>query len=83
MFMLWNLAEQDLLDPDNFYRLRDTGQGLNRVQSAPKVSRLMHTILHRAQQRLGHWIGSSVIHLGDHASFFPCSYKRTLISFFL
>ncbi|KAH6566443.1 hypothetical protein BASA62_006694 [Batrachochytrium salamandrivorans] len=66
MFMLWTLAEQDLLDDSNYYRLRDTGQGLNRVQAAPRVSRIMHTILHRAQQRAGNWVGSSVIHLGDH-----------------
>nr|KAJ3417941.1 hypothetical protein HK105_000567 [Polyrhizophydium stewartii] len=66
MFMLWTLAEEDLLEESNYYRLRDTGQGLNRVQAAPRVSRVMHTILHRAQQRVGHWVGSSVIHLGDH-----------------
>ncbi|ORY32449.1 hypothetical protein BCR33DRAFT_684791 [Rhizoclosmatium globosum] len=65
MFMLWGLAESDLLDETNSYRLRDTGQGLNRMQAAPKTSRLMHTILHRAQQRVGYWVGSSVIHMGD------------------
>jgi hypothetical protein len=27
---------------------------------------MMHTILHRAQQKVGSWVGSSVIHLGDH-----------------
>ncbi|KAJ3037754.1 hypothetical protein HDV00_001339 [Rhizophlyctis rosea] len=66
MFQLWTLAETDLLSDNNPYRLRDTGQGLNRVQAAPRVSRMMHTILHRAQQRVGYWVGSSVIHLGDH-----------------
>ncbi|KAJ3061437.1 hypothetical protein HK102_009117 [Quaeritorhiza haematococci] len=66
MFQLWMLAEQDLLSPTTSYRLRDTGQGLNRVQQSPQVSRMMHTILHRAQQRCGYWVGSSVIHLGDH-----------------
>ncbi|KAI9204659.1 uncharacterized protein BJ171DRAFT_442325 [Polychytrium aggregatum] len=66
MFMLWCLSEDDLLSESNPYRLRDTGQGLNRVQAAPRVSRTMHMILNRAQQRVERWIGSSVIHLGDH-----------------
>jgi hypothetical protein len=66
MFHLWSLAEQDLLSENISYRLRDTGQGLNRVQAAPKTSRMMHTILHQAQKSVGSWIGSSVIHMGDH-----------------
>lgn len=66
MFRLWSLAEQDLLSENVSYRLRDTGQGLNRVQAAPKTSRMIHAILHRAQQSVGTWIGSSAIHLGDH-----------------
>eukprot|EP01116_Phalansterium_solitarium_P017910 TRINITY_DN4552_c0_g1_i1.p1 TRINITY_DN4552_c0_g1~~TRINITY_DN4552_c0_g1_i1.p1 ORF type:complete len:600 (-),score=224.27 TRINITY_DN4552_c0_g1_i1:264-2063(-) len=65
MFRLWCLAEQDMLDDDNMYRLRDTGQGLNRVQQAPRISRAMHEILHKCQHTLGSWVGSSVIHLGD------------------
>ncbi|KIM46468.1 hypothetical protein M413DRAFT_64978 [Hebeloma cylindrosporum] len=66
MFHLWSLAEQDLLSTNVPYRLRDTGQGLNRVQAAPKTSRMMHNILHKAQKSVGTWIGSSVIHMGDH-----------------
>ncbi|TFK55642.1 hypothetical protein OE88DRAFT_1652049 [Heliocybe sulcata] len=66
MFQLWSLAEQDLLSENVPYRLRDTGQGLNRVQAAPKTSRLMHIILSRAQKSIGSWVGSSVIHMGDH-----------------
>ncbi|GLB34139.1 putative protein of unknown function (DUF2009) [Lyophyllum shimeji] len=66
MFHLWSLAEQDLLAENVPYRLRDTGQGLNRVQAAPKTSRMMHAILHKAQRSVGTWIGSSVIHMGDH-----------------
>jgi hypothetical protein len=66
MFHLWSLAEQDLLSENVPYRLRDTGQGLNRVQPAPKTSRMMHNILHKAQTSVGTWIGSSVIHMGDH-----------------
>ncbi|KAJ1300553.1 hypothetical protein OPQ81_002207 [Rhizoctonia solani] len=66
MFHLWTLAESDLLSTRSLYRLRDTGQGLNRVQHAPKTSREMHAILGRAQRDLGSWVGSSVIHMGDH-----------------
>ncbi|KAF8462485.1 hypothetical protein DFH94DRAFT_858097 [Russula ochroleuca] len=66
MFHLWSLAEQDLLSETISYRLRDTGQGLNRVQGAPKTSHMMHAILNRAQKSLGGWVGSSVIHMGDH-----------------
>lgn len=66
MFRLWSLAEQDLLSEVVPYRLRDTGQGLNRVQAAPKTLRMMHTILQRAQHSVGSWVGSSAIHMGDH-----------------
>lgn len=66
MFRLWSLAEQDLLSENASYRLRDTGQGLNRIQAAPKTSRMMHAILNRAQKSIGSWVGSSVIHMGDH-----------------
>eukprot|EP00041_Stephanoeca_diplocostata_P029650 m.882803 g.882803 ORF g.882803 m.882803 type:complete len:901 (+) comp23598_c0_seq3:82-2784(+) len=65
MFRLWSLAEQDLLDAGNKYVMKDTGQGLQRVQAAPRVLQAMRTILHNCQQNLGEWIGSSVIHLGD------------------
>ena len=68
MFHLWSLAEQDLLAETSPYRLRDTGQGLNRVQAAPKTSRMMHAILNRAQKSVGTWIGSSVIHMGESCS---------------
>ncbi|KAG0261381.1 hypothetical protein DFQ27_003001 [Actinomortierella ambigua] len=63
MFYLWTLSDQDMLNND--YRLRDTGQGLNRLQDCPAVSKAMHRTLHTAQQKARRWIGSSVIHLGD------------------
>ncbi|RHZ84888.1 hypothetical protein Glove_74g192 [Diversispora epigaea] len=65
MFKLWFLADEDLLSEHNPYRLKDTGQGLNRMQRCPSVSHVMHSILHRAQKSAGYWIGSSVIHLGN------------------
>ncbi|KAK3233434.1 hypothetical protein CYMTET_56271 [Cymbomonas tetramitiformis] len=66
MFRLWCLAEEDLLSEESAYRLTDTGQGLNRVQQAPKVSKAIQQVLAHCQQDLGHWVGSAVIHLGDH-----------------
>lgn len=66
MFMLWTLADNDLLSDKIRYRLTDTGQGLNRVKACPQVGRAMHNIIRRAQERTGVWIGSSVVHLGDH-----------------
>ncbi|KAH3763585.1 UPF0652 protein [Pelomyxa schiedti] len=66
MFKLWILAEEDMLKPGNAYELRNTGQGLNRVQSSPQIYRVMHTILHTTQRTVGTWVGSSVVHLGDH-----------------
>merc|ERR1740138_365803 len=65
MFALWQMTEEDLLDTNSSYRLCDTGQGLNRVQRAPQVSRVMHQILHKVQSEVGGWVGLSVVHLGD------------------
>ncbi|KAG1057467.1 hypothetical protein G6F43_000691 [Rhizopus delemar] len=64
MFMLWNMADEDLTSRSS-YRLTNTGQGLNRIQPCPHVSRAMHKILNRAQKKCGSWVGSSVVHLGD------------------
>jgi len=66
MFRLWVLAEEDLLDNTNRYRLTNTGQGLNRVQHAPRVGSAMHNLLNHVQRQVQHWVGSSVVHLGDH-----------------
>jgi hypothetical protein len=62
---IWIKAETDVLSHD--YRLADTGQGLNRVQSAPQAASLMNSIVSKVSRELdGNWIGSSVVHMGDH-----------------
>ena len=61
MFKLWCLAEDDLLAINNYYSLRDTGQGLNRVQSAPAIGRAMPDILQRAQRKVGYSYFSGII----------------------
>jgi len=67
MFQLWHLAEQDLLNTkDNPYTLTNTGQGLNRVQNCPRVAAAMKQLVEGVQRKVGGWIGSAQIHLGDH-----------------
>jgi hypothetical protein len=65
MLPLWHAAEKDLLDPTNPYVRTETGQGVQRVQKAPRLMKLMSDLLKKVQHRLGGWVGSSTIHLGD------------------
>lgn len=65
MFRMWSLSDTDLTSTGR-YQLTDTGQGLNRIKGCPGVSRAIHGVISKAQQRTGSWIGSSVVHLGDH-----------------
>ncbi|CEP10523.1 hypothetical protein [Parasitella parasitica] len=64
MFLLWSMADEDLISP-SAYRLTNTGQGLQRIQPCPNVSRVIHKILSRTHKKCGSWVGSSVVHLGD------------------
>jgi len=66
MFMLWFLAEDDLLNEATPYEFKNTGQGFHRVQQCPQVARAMQAILTRVQGQVTKWVGSSVVHLGDH-----------------
>lgn len=65
MFRLWFETENDLLSSESPYTLRDTGQGLNRLQQCSHVSRAMSAILGKVQHQARGWVGLSVIHLGD------------------
>lgn len=66
MFQLWHLAEEDLLDEEQQYSLTDTGQGHQRVQKSPRSVVAMQKILNKVQRKVGGWVGSSTVHLGDH-----------------
>jgi Protein of unknown function (DUF2009) len=67
MFRLWAMAEEDLLSNDIVcYSLQDTGQGMQRVQQSPRTYKAMQQILLKVQTQVSTWVGSSVIHLGDH-----------------
>jgi Protein of unknown function (DUF2009) len=60
------MAEEDLLSETVTYSLQDTGQGMQRVQQSPRTYRAMQQILIRVQAKVKNWVGSSVIHMGDH-----------------
>lgn len=60
---LWLLSDTDMTTEG--YRLVDTGQGYQRLQSCPSVSSEMRKILRNVQNRFNNWVGLSVVHLGD------------------
>lgn len=66
MFRLWAMAEEDLLSESVTYSLQDTGQGMQRVQQSPRAYKAMQQVLTRVKNNVGHWVGSSVVHMGDH-----------------
>jgi hypothetical protein len=39
---------------------------MQRVQQSPRTYRAMQKILGRVQSKVNQWIGSSVVHMGDH-----------------
>ncbi|KAG5491322.1 hypothetical protein JIQ42_01221 [Leishmania sp. Namibia] len=65
MYVLWSIAEEDMLNPNEKYELRMTGQGLQRVQKAPKLYKAIQQVLQETKEELGEWVGSERIHLGD------------------
>ncbi|KAJ1457845.1 hypothetical protein M885DRAFT_480801 [Pelagophyceae sp. CCMP2097] len=66
MDKLWAAADADLLDSASSYELRNTGQGLHRVQKCPRVAVLMRRLVDGARLESGeNWVGLGVVHLGD------------------
>jgi hypothetical protein len=67
MFELWYCADLDVLDATNPPEVKNSIQGVQRIQKSPRVFKAMRRILHHVQTQLGlsDWIGSSVVHLGD------------------
>lgn len=65
MYSLWSVAEADMLNPNEKYELRMTGQGLQRVQKAPNLYRAVNDLLMQTKKEIGSWVGSERIHLGD------------------
>lgn len=63
---LWQITDAEFLSGSS-YRLVNTGQGLQRMQSAPEVAGTMHEILSNTKQTLcqDSWRGLSVVHMGD------------------
>lgn len=60
---LWILSDLDMLTQE--YRLCNTGQGYQRMQSCPRIASEMERILRKVQGNFGSWVGLSVVHLGD------------------
>ncbi|SCU70866.1 Protein of unknown function (DUF2009), putative [Trypanosoma equiperdum] len=65
MFSLWTIAEEDMLNPNEPYEFRSTGQGYQRVQKAPNLYNAIHEVVQETKKELGEWVGSERIHLGD------------------
>ncbi|CCH60539.1 hypothetical protein TBLA_0D00290 [Henningerozyma blattae CBS 6284] len=66
MIHLWYLADLDLFSTTH-YQLANTGHGLNRIKACPLIYKEMVKIIGECKMSSKEWIGSSVIHLGDHA----------------
>lgn len=64
IFDFWECVEKDMIGASR-YRFANTGQGYNRVCSAPNTGARMSSALSEAHNRMGGWVGIKVVHLGD------------------
>jgi hypothetical protein len=65
IFDFWETVEHDMVLSGTGYRWRNTGQGFHRVSSGPETYRRIKEAISVTQGRLGGWVGSQVVHLGD------------------
>ena len=72
--LMWSLAEADLLDGSG-YRLRDTGQGPQRVSAAPQASQ-PHASTHPRTHTHTHAHTHASMHPCTHASMHPCTHMH-------
>ena len=68
-----SLSESDLLSADAPYSLKNTGQGIQRVQPCPLTYKAMQQLLRDVQSEVDQWIGSSMIHMGGRWPIRPFS----------
>lgn len=66
IFAFWETVEDDMVTDCRGYRYRDTGQGFHRVCGGSSTYGLMMAAISRAHEKMGGWVGSKVVHLGDN-----------------
>jgi hypothetical protein len=71
---LWHFADVDLLASKNPYQLRNTGQGLHRVQAAPAMTQEMQNVVSRVHRGMGGWVGSRCASDLDYEMRKDCTY---------
>jgi hypothetical protein len=65
IFDFWQTVEEDMILAGHAYRFCDTGQGFHRMSSGPETYSRIHAAIAEADKRMGGWVGSKVVHLGD------------------
>eukprot|EP00672_Neobodo_designis_P024834 CAMPEP_0174841884 /NCGR_PEP_ID=MMETSP1114-20130205/9592_1 /TAXON_ID=312471 /ORGANISM="Neobodo designis, Strain CCAP 1951/1" /LENGTH=501 /DNA_ID=CAMNT_0016076083 /DNA_START=39 /DNA_END=1544 /DNA_ORIENTATION=+ len=65
IFDFWETVEHDMILSGKRYIWRNTGQGYARVCGGPETYSRIKRAISTVQQRLGGWVGSQVVHLGD------------------
>jgi hypothetical protein len=65
IFDFWETVEHDMILSGARYSWRNTGQGYARVCGGPSTYNRIKKAISVTQTKLGGWVGSQVVHLGD------------------